>query len=70
MRYAFLLDLSVCFDTINHDNLFCILKKYIGICGNTRKLIRSHFSNRTQHVRIDVLSDFANVFVVFLRALF
>ena len=29
-----LLDLSAGFDTIDHDNLFCILEKYVGICGN------------------------------------
>ena len=29
-----LLDLSTAFDTIDHDNLFCILEKYVGICGN------------------------------------
>ena len=27
-----LLDLSAGFDTIDHDNLFCILEKYVGIC--------------------------------------
>ena len=26
-----LLDLSASFDTINHDNLFCIIEKYIEI---------------------------------------
>ena len=55
-----LLDLSAAFDTIDHDNLFCILEKYVGICGNALKLIKSYFSNRTQRVQIDnVLSDFA-----------
>ena len=55
-----LLDLSAAFDNIDHDNLFCILK-YVGICGNALKLIKSYFSNRTQRVQIDdVLSDFAN----------
>ena len=29
-----LLDLSAAFETIDHDNLFCILEKYIGSCGN------------------------------------
>ena len=57
-----LLDLSAAFDTIDHDNLLCILEKYVGICGNALKLIKSYFSNRTQRVQIDnVLSDFANI---------
>ena len=57
-----LLDLSAAFDTIDHDNLVCILEKYVGICGDTLKLIKSYFSNRTQRVQIDnVLSDFANI---------
>ena len=28
-----LLDLTTTFDTIDHDNLFCILEKGVGICG-------------------------------------
>ena len=57
-----LLDLSAFFDTIDHDNLFCILEKYIVICENALKLIKSCFSNRTQHVQIDdVLSYFADI---------
>ena len=46
-------DLSAVFDTIDHDNLFCIREKYVGICGNALKLIKSYFSNRTQRVQID-----------------
>ena len=50
------------FDTIALNNLFCILEKDIGICGNALKLIKSYFSNRTQRVQIDnVLCDFANI---------
>ena len=57
-----LLDLSAAFDTIDHDNLFLILEKYVGICGNDIKLIKSYFSNRTQCVQIDIiLSGFANI---------
>ena len=57
-----LLDLPAAFDTIDHDNLFCILEKYVGICGNALKLMKSYFSNRTQRVQVDnVLSDFANI---------
>ena len=42
--------------------IFCILKKYVGICCNALKLIKSYFSNCTQRVQIDnVLSDFANI---------
>ena len=40
-----LLDLSAAFDTIDYDNLFCILEKHVGICGNALKLIKSYFSN-------------------------
>ena len=55
------LDLSAAFDTFDH-NLFCILEKYVGNCGNALKLIKSCFSNRTQRVQIDdVLSDFVNI---------
>ena len=32
-------DLSADFDTIDHDNLFCIFGKLVGICGNSLKLI-------------------------------
>ena len=57
-----LLDLPAAFDTIDHDNLFCILEKYVGISGNALKLIKSYFSNRTQRVQIDNdLSDFTNI---------
>ena len=57
-----LLDLSAAFDTMYHDNLFCIPEKYVGICENALKLIKSYFSNRTQRVQIDdVLLDVANI---------
>ena len=50
-----LLELSVAFDTIDHDNLFCILR-------NALKLIKAYFSNRTERVQIDnVLSDFVRI---------
>ena len=61
-RAIWLHGLCAAFDTIDHDNLFCILEKYVGICGNAQKLIKSCFSNRTQRVQMDnVLSDFANI---------
>ena len=56
-----LLDLSAGFVAIDHENVFCIHEKYIGICGNAVKLNKSYFSNRTQRVQIDILSDFANI---------
>ena len=60
--YIVLHTLSAAFDTIDQDNLFCILEKYVGICGNALKLIKSYFSNRSQRGQIDdVLSDFAYI---------
>ena len=65
------LDLSAAFDTIDHDNLFCILEKYVGICGNALKLIKLYF--------LIVLTVFKLImfclillilFVVFLKAQF
>ena len=40
--FLVLLDLSVAFDTIDHDNLFYILEKYVGIGGSALRLIRSY----------------------------
>ena len=55
-------DLSAAFDTIDHDNLFYILEKYVGICGSALRLIRSYFGDRTQRVQIDgILSDVASL---------
>ena len=63
-----LLDLSAAFDTIDHDNFFCILEKYVGICGNALKLIKSYFSNRTQRVKLMMFYQILLIsFVVFLR---
>ena len=68
-----LLDVYAAFDTIDHDNLICIREKYVGICGNALKLIKSYFSNRTQRVRIDRSKWYLILqilFVVFLGPLF
>ena len=60
--FLFLLDLSAAFDTIDHDNLFYILEKYVGIGGSALRLIRTYFSDRTQRVQIDgIMSDFASL---------
>ena len=60
--FLVLLDLSAAFDSIDHDNLFYILEKYVGIGGSALRLIRSYFSDRTQRVQIDgILSDFASL---------
>ena len=42
-----LLDLSAAFDTIDHDNSFYILEKYIGFGGSALRLIRSYLSDRS-----------------------
>ena len=60
--FLVLLDLSAAFDTIDHDNLFYILEKYVGIGGSALRLIRSYFIDRTQRVQIDgIMSDFASL---------
>ena len=60
--FLVLLDLSAAFDTIDHDNLFYILEKYVGIGGSALRLIRSYFSDHTQRVQINgILSDFASL---------
>ena len=60
--FLVLLDLSAAFDTIDHDNLFMILERFVGISGSALLLIKSFFSGRTQRVVIDgILSDFANL---------
>ena len=60
--FLVLLNLSAAFDMIDHDNLFYILEKYVGIGGSALRLIRSYFSDRTQIVQIDgIMSDFASL---------
>ena len=50
------------FDTIDHDNLFYILEKYVGIGGSALQLIRSYFCDHTQRVQINgIMSDFASL---------
>ena len=62
VSFLVLLDLSAAFDTIDHDNLFMILERFVGISGSALQLIKSYFSGRTQRVVIDgILSDFANL---------
>ena len=60
--YLVLLDLSAAFNTIDHDTLFVILDKYIGITGSALQLLKSYFSDRSQRVLIDdVMSGVANI---------
>ena len=57
--FLVLLDLSADFDTIDHDNLFYILEKYVGIGGSALRPIQSYFCDRTQRVQIGgIMSDF------------
>ena len=60
--FSVFLDLSAAFDTTDHDNLFYILEKYVGIGGNALWLIQSYFCDRTQRVKIDgIMSEFASL---------
>ena len=45
--FLVLLYLSAAFDTIDHDNLFYILEKYVGIGGFVLRLIQPYFCDRT-----------------------
>ena len=59
--FVVLLDLSAAFDTIDHNNVFYTLQKYVGIGGIALRLIRSYFCDCTQRVQIDgIMSDFAS----------
>ena len=60
--FLVILDLSAAFDTIDHDNLFYMLERYVGIGASALRLIRSYFSDHTQRVQIDgILTDFASL---------
>ena len=60
--FLVLLDLSAAFHIIDHDNLFYILEKYVGIGGSALWLIWSYFCDCTQRVQIDgIMSDFARL---------
>ena len=50
--FLVLLVLSAAFDTIDHNNLFYILEKYVGIGGSALRLIRSYFCDRTQELMV------------------
>ena len=50
MDHFLVLDLSVAFDTIDHDNLFYILEKYVEIGDSALWLILSYFCDCTQRV--------------------
>ena len=66
-----LLDLTAAFDTIDHDDLFCILEIYVGICGNALKLIKSYFLTVLNVFKLIMFCLILLVlFVVFLKAQF
>ena len=60
--FLVLFDLSDAFDTIDHDNLFMILLKFVGISGSALQLLKSYFCDRTHRVGINgILFEFANL---------
>ena len=59
--------MSAAFDTIDHDNLFHILEKYVEIGGSALRLILSYLCDRTQRIQIDgIKSDFVKFYLYLL----
>ena len=48
-----MVDLSVTFDTVNHDILISHLHEEVGVSGLALDWFRSYLQNRTQHVAVD-----------------
>ena len=63
--YLVLLDLSAAFDTIDHDTLFVILEKYIGITGSALQLLKSYFSDRSDQQSLISSSVLMIIYVLF-----
>ena len=54
--------MSAAFDTIEPNNLFDILERYVGIGGSALRLIRLYLCDRTPRVQMDgIVSDFASL---------
>lgn len=52
------MELSVAFDTIDHDKLLTYLSYYLGFDDNALKFITYYLSDRTQYVKIkEILSE-------------
>ena len=63
-----LFDLTAAFNTIDPDNLFCFLKKYVEICGNAIKLISHIFLILLSVFKLMMFCQILLIlFVVFLR---
>ena len=45
-NFLVLLDLSAAFDTIDHNNLFTVLEKHVGICDDALNLIVSYLNDQ------------------------
>ena len=67
MLISIIKSLLLAFDTIDHDDLFCILEKYVGICGDALKLIKSYFQIVLNVFKLMFCQILLILFVVFLR---
>ena len=62
--FLVLLDLSDAFYTIDHNNAFYILEKYVGIGGSALRLIRLYFMIVHKEFKLMVLRLIVQVFCV------
>ena len=57
-----LLDLTAAVATIDHEDLFRIFERYVGIYGKALKLINSYLLYSTQHMKLIMFCHMFHIF--------